>query len=84
MAITIKCFAVIRDIVGEDELLLDLSEIASPPTLQSLWDVLEKRYPGLKGKQPYLRFSKNYSFVSSEEILNDGDEIGIIPPVAGG
>ena len=83
MPITIKCFAVIKDIVGQDELSLELDSLATP-TLQSAWDELEKKYPGLKGKQKYVRFSKNHAFVSNNEPLADGDEIGIIPPVAGG
>lgn len=81
--ITVKCFAVVKELIGQGELSVDLVSLENA-TLLSLWNYLEKTYPQLDGKQKYLRFSKNMSFVSIDSDLADGDEIGIIPPVAGG
>ncbi len=81
--VRIKCFAIIKELIGKEELDIDLADLDSP-TLDSLWTHLETTYPKLTGKRQYLRFAKNMSFVSLESEIADGDEIGVIPPVAGG
>ncbi len=81
--IDVKCFAIVAEIIGKDSFELDL-EVLESPTIASLWTYLERVYPALEGKKKYIRFSKNLSFVPLDECLHKGDEIGIIPPVAGG
>lgn len=81
--IRIKCFAIVKELVGKDEIEVDL-KVLETPTIDWLWNHLEETYPQLAGKKQYLRFAQNMSFVSSDSELHDGDEIGIIPPVAGG
>lgn len=64
-------------------------EVALEPggTLRSLMEELVRRHPALDGHREALRFAVNqeYSGAGGEEArLADGDEVALIPPVAGG
>jgi len=79
MQITILCFAQTRELLGGPNLALELSAGAKIADLQS---ALETRAPGLK-RIP-LRFAVNREFATAQTALKPGDEIALIPPVAGG
>ncbi len=41
-------------------------------------------HPGLKSLGNSVRYSLNHEVVGNDAMLNDGDEVGVLPPVAGG
>ena len=41
-------------------------------------------HPGLRGLRRSIRLSVNLEVVDGEVTLHDGDEVGVLPPVAGG
>jgi molybdopterin synthase catalytic subunit len=43
-----------------------------------------KRHPGLKKLEKSIKFSINFDVAESDAALKDGDEVGVLPPVAGG
>jgi molybdopterin converting factor subunit 1 len=79
MQLTVLCFAQTREILGGPTLALQLSAGANVGDLQA---ALERRAPALK-RIP-LRFAVNREFATAQTVLNAGDEIALIPPVAGG
>jgi molybdopterin synthase sulfur carrier subunit len=80
MKVTIKLFAIYRDILGQPELTLDVSDGTTVNDLfgQMLHDKAEAVL------RESTMFAVNESYVSAETVLNDGDRVAFIPPVSGG
>jgi len=74
--IRLRCFARYRERLGFTELEL---ELPAPPTLAAL---LED--PRLQGLPADALFAVNQAFVQREDLLRDGDEVALMPPVSGG
>jgi len=65
--------------------------IPAPLKASDLFDALEKRYPGMKQKVlNSCALTVNLAYVDLEDekdketVINEGDEVGIIPPVSSG
>ncbi len=81
MKICVKFFASAREAVGESDVTVDLHENA---TANDVLDFFSSRFEAMKQIRPYVRVAVNQSYVLNEHVLNDGDEVAIIPPVSGG
>lgn len=79
MKVAIKCFAASREIVGQNELTLNMR---SGATVGDLRDDLFVAYPRLEGLR--LRFAVNTVYAGPEVELHAGDIVACIPPVGGG
>ena len=75
------CFASVRDIVGQREIVLDLPE---GTTAAALLRRVILDHPGLAGLGPSLLLAVNREYVEKGRILAEGDEVALIPPVSGG
>ncbi len=81
ITITVKLFAAFSEAYGVSELTLEL------PLLTPVSQVLERaieQHPQLEKWRSRTRFGLNLEFVSPDTILQDGDEVVLIPPVSGG
>ena len=81
ITVLVKIFAGARDIIGSGELQLTLP--AGSPA-GAILDTLEAQHPALTRWKPYLKLAVNQSYANVAHVLNDGDEVAIIPPVSGG
>jgi molybdopterin converting factor subunit 1 len=81
MRITVRFFAVLKDRAGCAEALLDLPAGA---TISTATDALVKVFPGIQDHLPRIATAINRNYAKREEILHDGDELALIPPVSGG
>lgn len=81
MRITVVYLGGSRGQTGRDKEELDLPAGASVG--QAAEEVL-RRYPKLAPLAHSVRWARNYEFVSAEEPLAEGDELALLPPVAGG
>jgi molybdopterin synthase catalytic subunit len=81
MEITVRLFALHRDIVGASELRLD---IAPEMTAGGLWEQLITTYPRLAGSTRSLMYAVNQDYADPGTELHGGDEVAFIPPVSGG
>lgn len=79
--VRVKLFASAREAVGKKELTVELD---GEKTGAELVDELTERYPGLKDIRQQLIIALNKSTGNQDEVLKDGDEISILPPVSGG
>lgn len=77
----ILMFASLTDLVGADEVEIELAE-ATP--VHHLVESLEKRYPDMAKLQRSFRVAVNQEFVSDDFEVSPGDEVALIPPVSGG
>jgi molybdopterin synthase sulfur carrier subunit len=76
----IKYFAGIREKVGKSE-----EEFSpAPRSLEALETLLKQRYPHLQEFLPSVRFAVNLEFVEKQTLLQETDEVALIPPVSGG
>lgn len=81
ITITVKLFAAYQEAYGVPELILNF------PPQATVSDILEKlisEHPELNKWRNLTRFGVNLQFVEPENILQNGDEVVLIPPVSGG
>jgi molybdopterin synthase catalytic subunit len=74
-------FAGARDAAGTPREVLSFS---TPVTAGGLLDAVVAAHPALGEIKASLRVSVNRDAVSSGKLVKDGDEVGVLPPVAGG
>lgn len=76
-----RFFAILRDRAGTGESALDLPEGA---TVAQASEAIAGRFPAMRGDLHRAAFAVNRAYARSDAILNDGDELALIPPVSGG
>jgi molybdopterin synthase sulfur carrier subunit len=81
MVVEVKLFAIYQETYGIPELKLELPESA---TVSEALDCLIAPYPQLEKWRSLTRFGVNLQFVEGDTVLQDGDELVLIPPVSGG
>ena len=81
MKVSVRFFAAARERVKVTHLEL---ELPGQPTVATLRDELERRFPALQSLWPHLRFAVNEEFAALDLTLSEGCEVALIPPVAGG
>ncbi len=80
MKVTIKLFAVYRDILGKPELAM---EVKVGTTVSDLFDQMlhDKAEAALRES---TMFAVNETYVTADTVLKNGDRVAFIPPVSGG
>jgi molybdopterin synthase sulfur carrier subunit len=81
VTVTVKLFAAYQEAYGMPELVLPLPV---GTTVADLCDRLLSEHPELEQWRTLTRFGVNLQFVEPDELLQDGDEVVLIPPVSGG
>lgn len=79
--IRVRYFAAVREMTGTVEEQVTIDEGL---TVGDLFLDLASRHSGLESLKPHLRWAVNLDFVGEGHPLTDGDEVAIIPPIAGG
>ena len=82
MQITVLFFATLRDLIGEKQLTIELSD--SPGTVKQLRQELVKRYPAVTDHLKIALAAINEEFAFDQDAIHEGDEIAFFPPVSGG
>ena len=81
MRITVLYFAVFRERLRRDR---DALELAAGATVADALDTLAAREPVIAQLRGKFRCAVNQDFTDDTHALSDGDELALIPPVAGG
>jgi molybdopterin synthase catalytic subunit/molybdopterin converting factor small subunit len=76
MMVRVRLFAALREHAGSGELDLVLPEGA---VVADVWPALR-----LGDEPPGLLFARNRTYAERTHVLEDGDEVAVIPPVSGG
>ncbi|MBI4209062.1 MAG: MoaD/ThiS family protein [Deltaproteobacteria bacterium] len=81
MQITVYAFATLRERLNRSKIALEVPQGVS---VGSLWEYLgiDSQESSRWSKQ--VLFAINREYVSSDTLLHEGDEVALIPPVAGG
>ncbi len=80
MKLTIALFGITKEIVGTSQLVYELHEGYK---VDSLLGKLYQDYPKLQNLKSLL-VAVNSEYAENEQVLNEQDEIALIPPVSGG
>lgn len=81
MTVKVKFFALARDAAQVEETVVNLANGATTSTLMS---ALLETYPALRPWSQFVRIAVNLEYTNGDKILQEGDEVAIIPPVSGG
>ncbi len=78
-------FAGLRDALQSDFIQVSLQAGSTPAlTVADLLRECEKQFPILRDWLPHIRVAINLEYSQTDAALQEGDEIALIPPVAGG
>ena len=81
MTVRVLAFARVRELLGADELPVELSGDAR---VADAWAALARDCPALRELAETTRIARNGRIVSHDERLAAGDELALLPPVGGG
>lgn len=80
MTVTLRFFASYADSLGTPSIELDLDDGSTVDDVMKAIAAM----PGSSRLPPNPLVAVNHSYASSSFVLVDGDEVALIPPVAGG
>ncbi len=80
MTLSIKYFGMIAETIGKQEEKVEISSQQIAVAL--LVELLLKKYPDLNLKS--FKIAVNQSIAENTAIINENDEIALLPPFAGG
>lgn len=81
MRVRILFFGILKDSAGKSA---DDLELADGSSLRDLLQQIESQMPQLKKSLASLAMAVNEQYAGPERVLQDGDEIALLPPVSGG
>jgi molybdopterin synthase catalytic subunit len=81
MNVRVRFFAGLRELMGANELRLEMPDGADVAAVLAR---LEADYPQVKLKNRRFTVAVNRAFARPDQVLAEGDEMALIPPVSGG
>lgn len=81
ITVTIKLFAAYQEAYGVPELQMELPQ---GTTVEQVCDRILTEHPELDNLRTITRFGVNLQFAEPDTVLQNGDEVVLIPPVSGG
>ena len=81
MRVRVRLFAGVKELVGQQELVVQLPDGAS---VRDLERALAQEYPQLAPLLPGLVFAVAEEYRTREFVLHEDDEVALIPPISGG
>lgn len=81
MHVTLLAFARLRELTGFSQRLLELPDGAR---VDDAWEALLRQAPQASDLRAVTRAARNGIVVPGSDVLCDGDELALLPPVGGG
>jgi molybdopterin synthase catalytic subunit len=81
MEVRVHYLGILRELAGRERELVQLPDGAR---LSDLFGELQKRLPKLQGFRSAIALSVNYEYSNGTTVLQDNDEVALLPPVSGG
>jgi len=81
VTVSVRLFASYAEVTGRTEVELS---IAPGSTVQDLLEEFRRQVPAAAGLPARLLCAVNLAHVLPSHVLRDGDEVAILPPMAGG
>ena len=81
MQVQVLYLGMLREITGREREVVQLDDATS---LADLYSELQRRFPNLLDFRGAIALAVNYEYASGAVVLQDKDEVALIPPVSGG
>jgi molybdopterin converting factor small subunit len=81
MKVRVQFYAQLRDLAGTPELDVDLAERS---TIAHLLEKIYELKPALRAYDKSILVGSGVEFVERNDVVKNGEEIAIMPPVQGG
>lgn len=81
MEITVLFFGLLKDVCG---LAQDRLDVPAGATAGSVFEHYAKAFPRLRDMASSIVLARNHEFTTAADLLTEGDEIALLPPVSGG
>ncbi len=81
MKVIVRYFAIYREASGESQVEMQVKEGA---TLGDLLEAIFQQHPKLRKWSDSIVCSVNKRYADEERVLQEGDEVALLPPVSGG
>ncbi|MCH7677959.1 MoaD/ThiS family protein [candidate division KSB1 bacterium] len=81
MKVTLRLFGQLRELAKCDEAEIEIKEGTKIGDL--VWLVGE-RFPNMRQHLKVVSFSIDNDYASKETVLNEGNEVSLLPPISGG
>ena len=81
MQVQVLYFGIVKERLGLSDESFD---VESGATVSGLLDLLKTRHPDFAEGVDSVRIAVNEEYVKNDHVLEDEDEVAVIPPVSGG
>jgi molybdopterin converting factor subunit 1 len=81
MQVQVLYLGMLREITGREREVVQVDDATS---LADLYSELQRRFPNLLDFRGAIALAVNYEYASGAVVLQDKDEVALIPPVSGG
>ncbi len=81
MKIPIQLFASLKDAAKASKISIEIPKNA---TVAQLLEAVARDFPSLEKWLPHIRVAVGEEYAPNDQILREGDDIALIPPVSGG
>jgi sulfur-carrier protein len=88
ITLKVKSFSILREIIGREQILVQLpiteGERRTRTTVGDLRRRINELYPAISAQGIVMTFAVNAKLANDKAVLNDFDEIALLPPISGG
>ena len=84
ITLKVRPFEILREIVGKGEMTLELPRQNEGTTVADLRRRILELYPEIPARKIPFGIAVNAKIVDDKSIINDFDEIALLPPISGG
>jgi molybdopterin converting factor small subunit len=84
ITLKVKPFAILREMIGKEQITLHLPKKDEGTTVADLRIRILELYPAISAQRIKMAIAVNAKMANEKSIINDFDEIALLPPISGG
>ncbi len=84
ITLRVKSFAILKDIIGTQQMTLQLPRKDKGTTVADLRIRILELYPVISEQRIAMGIAVNAKIANEKSVINDLDEIALLPPISGG
>jgi molybdopterin converting factor subunit 1 len=84
ITLKVKLFAILKDIIGTQQMTLQLPRKDEGTTVADLRIRILELYPVISEQRIAMGIAVNAKIANEKSVINDLDEIALLPPISGG
>ena len=84
ITLRIKLFAILREIVGKEQITLQLPSEDGETSVANLRKKILELHPEISAKRIPFAIAVNANVVHERQVIDEFDEIALLPPISGG